>query len=106
MLVRFSLPLSGLTIGKTEEALKLGTRFTAKSFVVSVTIKGSEPRYLKELPEGRQYYMNNEGIAFVIEAERKQAVVLLNLVSERDNWPKFHAILVKIINRVLRSIRN
>jgi hypothetical protein len=103
MLLQFRLPLSIYLIGDTEAGLALSTSFDFRNLTATVTIRPTE---ILRMPEGAEagYFSQAEGIGIVLQ--EPSGVTFLSTLVGADTFEDLVALLTKIANRALLSIRN
>lgn len=105
----FKVPLEFSIIGPSPESLNIPISFKHKSYVVRVSFFGEdEPKFLESLPDNEKYFKGITQLSFEIEADEstKKGEKLLNLVEDKDKHYDLLLFLSKVVNRVLRNIRN
>lgn len=105
----FKVPLEFSIIGPSLESLNIPISFKHKGCVVRVSFFGEdEPKFLESLPDNEKYFKKIINLSFEIEADEstKKGEKLLNLVEDKEKHYDLLLFLTKVVNRVLRNIRN
>lgn len=105
----FKVPLEFSIIGHSPESLNIPISFKHKGYVVRVSFFGEdEPKFLESLPDNEKYFKGITQLSFEIEADEstKEGKELLNQVEDKDKHYDLLSFLTKVVNRVLRNIRN
>ena len=105
----FKVPLEFSIVGPSPESLNIPVSFKHKSCVVRVSFFGKdEPNFLESLPSNEKYFKGITQLSFEIEADEstKKGKELLNQAEDKDKHYDLLLFLTKVVNRVLRNIRN
>lgn len=109
MKIIFKVPLEFSIIGPSPESLNIPISFKHKSCVVRVSFFGKyEPNFLESLPSNEKYSKGITQLSFEIEADEstEKGKELLNQIEDKDKHYDLLLFLTKVVNRVLRNIRN
>ena len=105
----FKVPFISYLIGPSVESLNLQTSFQEDEYLVKVVIEGDKPLELKDsLPE-EKYFRRTSSLLFEIKLQDITPVSLEKfrlLVKEKAKRLNLFSMLISIVNRTFRNIRN
>lgn len=98
MKIRWNFPLALFVNGKSKEALSLAAKFMHKSVAASFELSGETPSSI-QTPEKEVFYRTIRAISFAIDGIQTADI-------KEGEFPQLLKLMVSVMNRVLRSIRN
>lgn len=99
MKVRWHFPLALYINGPSPDALNLAGEFTHKGLAVRYELPGDEPNSIQTPDKGQVFFRTVRAISFYIDDIKPASV-------QEAEYPQLLRLMVSVMNRVLRSIRN
>lgn len=109
MKICFKVPFNSWLNGPSAESLNLHTFFEEKVYLVKVNIEGNDPLVLEKGSPETKHFCKTTFITFEVTLKDEASEHLEEfklLITEEANRLKLFSLLVNIVNRMLRSIRN
>lgn len=109
MIIRFKVPFKVYIIGPSLNSLNVKSSFKHENYIVNFSfLSKDEPIKVDGAPQIEKYSKNIDHLSFEIKADESsiKGKKLLDLFEDKEKRYDLLLFLTKIVNRVLRNIRN
>jgi hypothetical protein len=103
------VPFNSYLVGPSSDSLNLRTSFEEDDYLVKMVIEGDDPLELKASPSETKHFRKTTYLSFEItlaEISSENLEKFKLFVKEESQRLKLFYLLVSVVNRTLRSIRN